>query len=57
MVYGLEVESVSEDEEDDTEQGGEDMEVCSDDENAQDNLIEVNVRRQDQHQYSNLLLP
>ena len=44
MVYGLEVESVSEDEEDDTEQGGEDMEVCSDDENAQDNLIEVNVR-------------
>ena len=46
MVYDasfepLKVESVSDDE---VDMGGDDMEVCSDDENAQDTVIEVNVR-------------
>ena len=37
----LKVETISDD---DMELSGDDMEVCSDDENAQDNVIEVNVK-------------
>ena len=48
MVYNssfepLKVESVSDDEDANMDMGGDDMEVCSDDENAQDSVIEVNV--------------
>ena len=48
MVYNssfepLKVESVSDDEDTNMDMGGDDMEVCSDDENAQDSVIEVNV--------------